>query len=119
MSHEQPDESDPEGIPGIIRDAIEQFTVEQPPADPVEINGGYCRDFARFVVENYPVPDDAEIIDAWDVHTWIKHGDKHYDAEIPDGTTDPHDFPVWKRPVKERLSIAIESCELLSADKLP
>ena len=104
-------------LPEIIREATSDFTDEEAPRDPVEINGGYCRAFATFVVENYPVPDDVEIIDAWDGHPWLKHGDTHSDAELPDGTTDPHAFPVWKRPVAERLSIAVDSCEYLSADR--
>jgi hypothetical protein len=105
-------------IPELIRKAITDFTDAEDPNDPVEINGGYCRAFATFVVENYPVPDDIEIIDAWDVHTWLKHGETHYDAEIPDGTPNPHDFPVWNRPLDARLEIAGESCDCLSVSRL-
>lgn len=81
--------------------------------DPVEINGGHCRWFADCVMDRLGSPADVIRHDAWDVHTWIELGGRHYDAEVVEGVDDPHELPVWKRLTDQRLEMAAESCSVL------
>ena len=86
-------------------DAYEGWTGHNDP-DPRAISGGLCGEFAEFVAERTSgvrtmstadvlgVPAD-ERPDPW--HVWVTDGNRHYDAEAPDGVPAWTQLPFFRR----------------------
>jgi hypothetical protein len=70
---------------------------------PEEINDGYCDIWARLFVENFggehqwsfDFPNDPN------GHSWVKFGNKFYDAEMLHGTTELKNLPFFQRSIQK------------------
>lgn len=58
------------------------------------INCGFCFHFALRLKEKIP---QLTIVDGEDAHSLVRLGRVFFDAEIPEGTTDIHKVPFFKR----------------------
>lgn len=67
----------------------------------VDINSGRCHDIARSVRDEL---DYVTYIETYGGdHGWVKYKGVHYDAERPEGVTDPFDFPFFSRIPPEQV----------------
>ena len=68
---------------------------------PLDINDGYCADFAHMVWERFGKDKGLKFEDngygCGYGHTWISYKGKHYDAEAIDGVADPKHLPFSMR----------------------
>lgn len=80
------------------------------PVDPVEINNGWCYDFAEILTEHLRREGLEPVqLDAGDLaqrrlegaHVWVWCAGLHYDAESPRGTEFWDRLPFWKRWVEK------------------
>lgn len=106
-----------ETVEAVRRDFIEDDS--RSVDDALMINSGYCRPFAKQVLDQLRDVSGVTRQDAWDVHTWIEVNGRHYDAETPCGVRDPHQLPIWARLSAERRQFATEASDVLTAARLP
>lgn len=87
----------------VIRALIAQFYSTCEVNDTEAINDGFCQDFATRLNELLP---GAEVIDGqWgetDIglpyeHVFVKYLNRYYDAEAPQGVSDPAELPFFDR----------------------
>lgn len=68
--------------------------------NPLEINNGLCRMFARRVSERVSEDVTIEQIgfdDRNPAHSWIKYKKRFFDAEVPEGVMSREELPFFRR----------------------
>lgn len=88
----------PAEVTRIIERQIRYYMRKWPEeiSEPKEINYGFCFHFAMRLREKIP---QAVIVDACTqyAHSWVRVGDRYYDAECPKGVTRVESLPFCKR----------------------
>ena len=97
-----------------IRDTIRFWTDTSHPDrirrdwswEPHQINRGMCGKFADQIAARCNEVEKAGTYmekygdDSFPDHMWVTDGNKHYDAEAPEGVEDWRDLPFFKKRLK-------------------
>jgi hypothetical protein len=83
--------------------AIQDVTARFAPDTPYEINNGCCAEWANEVFS--ALHDSEHAVEYWETpfgvgdteHAFLKINGKFYDAECPQGTTDPMELPIFSK----------------------
>ena len=84
-----------------------QTATEELDCDPIVINSGECGDWAELVCESFPgaqqhtmqYREDTGDHDCY--HSFVVYQGRYYDAETPQGVSDPELFPIVQRAREE------------------
>jgi len=86
-------------VSALVKQVIEGKALYDTPIGLHEINNGYCEEFA-YALKNklrggFVV--DTPLGGEFPTHSFLKYRGKYYDAELPDGTPDPINLPIFAR----------------------
>jgi hypothetical protein len=86
----------------LIDQINDEYAEEYDTLTPQEINDGYCDIWARLFVDRYGGTHQWSFDFPHDPngHSWVKRGNKFYDAEVPTGTTELTNLPFFQRFIK-------------------
>lgn len=75
--------------------------------DPKDINKSYCVNLAYEVSKEFEVTRYSsnrvfldDFVKRYPMHTWIVYNGLNYDSEIPEGTENWHNLPIFQRGPK-------------------
>lgn len=110
-------------LPAIIRKTVREWIESADDiASEVDINNGFCADFAHTLWQQHPEltviglydQEDAESLGITDeatlslaregafAHSFIQHEGRYFDAETPDGVDAPSMLPILQRVIREK-----------------
>ena len=81
--------------------------IEKYAKSPWDINNGDCEGFALDLIEMIGgedwdtncLGDYGDLCELLPGHVWVWKDGKHYDAECPEGVTDPLELPIFNRTI--------------------
>ena len=87
-----------EGITKHIRSTIPETMKREKYKNVSDINVGSCADFAYDVAQKC-FKDKLNVkMMSGPGHTWLKHNNKHYDAQSPNGVNHPSHLHFYRNP---------------------